>query len=172
MFCAIGFTSDIDRIKLIFDALSWSFKNFFSTTILKKDFSKVAFFEVVCFYQCNSHVKCLCNSEDYSVDEGILGLMPGVGMRHIHGYLNESSVEQSTLIIILTNSTGAPGPAFSAYSALMEEQATPTLIYIRPEQTNFKTAGQYHGAYQPTDVGQGHHRAPELSEPLHRPASR
>lgn len=75
----------------------------------------------------------------------MLGLRPGIGMRHIHSYLNESCVEQSTLIIILINSTGAPDPAFSAYSALMEEQATPALIYIRPEQTNFKTAGQYQG---------------------------
>jgi hypothetical protein len=78
-------------------------------------------------------------------NEEMLGLRPGVGMRHTHGYYNKSSIEQSTLVIILINSTGAPDPAFSAYSAFMEEQATPALIYIRPEQTNFKTPGQYQG---------------------------
>ena len=72
-------------------------------------------------------------------------LRPGVGVRHTDGYHNESSVKQSTLVIIIINSTGAPGPAFSAYSVLMEEQVIPTLVYIRPEQINFKTARQCQG---------------------------
>ena len=82
---------------------------------------------------------------DYSVDEKILVLRPGVGVRRTDGYHNESSVDQSTLVVIVINSIGAPGPAFSAYSALMEEQAMPSLVNILPEQTNFKTARQYQG---------------------------
>ena len=62
-------------------------------------------------------------------------IIHGVWMRHTHVHPIEGGGNNPPTLDHLTSITDAANPSFSPFSALMEKQTMPALLYVPSEQT-------------------------------------